>query len=109
MICIKKQTEFPRGQDDLREARSNFTASQFDQSEGLSLFQPRTNNERAWSKGSPEPFSLSVMRKREGLWGREWKRAKTVGNDQSEIKVQVSRYLEKKMMSVATMRLFMLK
>ena len=67
----KKQTEFPRGRDDLREARSNCTASQFDQSEALSLFQPRTNNERAWSKGSPEPFSLSVMRKREGLWGRE--------------------------------------
>ena len=46
----KKQTEFPRGRDDLREARSNFTASQIDQSEALSLFQPRTNNERAWPR-----------------------------------------------------------
>ena len=65
-------TEFPRGRDDIREARSNFTASQIDQSEALSLFQPRTNNRKSLAQGSPELFSLSVMRKREEFWGREW-------------------------------------
>ena len=46
----KKQTEFPKVRDDLRKARSNFTASQSDQSEAVSLFQPTTNNERAWPR-----------------------------------------------------------
>ena len=58
----------------LRKARSNFTASQTDQSEALSLFQPTTNNERAWYQGSPELFSPSVIRKIEELWGREWRK-----------------------------------
>ena len=43
-ICdLHKKTdiEFPRGRDGLRMARSNFTSSQIDQSEALSLSQPR--------------------------------------------------------------------
>ena len=71
VICKKKQTEFPRGRDDVRKARSNFTASQIDQSEALSLFQPTTNKRKSLAQGSPELFSPSVMRKREELWGRE--------------------------------------
>ena len=62
-ICI-------RGRDDLRKARSNFTASQIDQSDALSLFQPTTNNGRAWSRAfsSPEAALLLVSTKNRDLW-----------------------------------------
>ena len=40
--------------------------------QGLLLQPPYCKARRPWGRGCPELFSLSVMRKREELWGREW-------------------------------------
>ena len=47
-----------------------FTASQIDQSEALSLFQPTTNNERAWSR-LPQSSSRRLLCAKEKSSGVE--------------------------------------
>ena len=49
VICIKNRHIIPKRAIRPSQSSSNFTASQIDQSDALSLFQP-TNNERAWSR-----------------------------------------------------------
>ena len=72
VICIKKkkkQTKFPRGRDNLRNARSNFTVSQTNQKRFLCFNEQQITKELGPVQ---ELLSPSVMRKREELWGREW-------------------------------------
>ena len=54
-----------------RGVNSNFRVLWIYQLEAFSLFQPKTDQCRNRPQSFPEPFPLSVMRKKEELWSRE--------------------------------------